>query len=117
MKRGFTLVELLAIIVLLGIISLIVYPIVNNQVNLAKNEAYDRTVNSIEDAAKRYGTINMLGYPTEEQALPLTTLISSGFLDEDDLINPKTDKQMTGCVYYKWNESNKVYEYRYDPNC
>lgn len=117
MKKGFTLIELLATIILLGIVSAIVFPIVNNQLDLAKNKAYEQTVNSIEEAARRYGTKNILGYETTEQALTFSTLISSGLLKEEDLINPKTDKKMTGCVYYKWNEANKVYEYRYDPNC
>lgn len=117
MKKGFTLVELLTIIILLGIISAIAFPIITDQVELAKNEAYEQTVNSIERAAKRYGATNILGYETEERSLPLSTLISSGYLEEADLINPKTDKQMTGCVFYSWNEENRVYNYRYDPNC
>lgn len=117
MKKGFTLVELLAVIVLLGIVTLIAFPLVNDSVDLAKEEAYNQTVNSIEEAAKRYGTINMLGYSTEEQILTLETLISSGMLKESDLVNPKTDKKMTGCVYYKWLEEEKMYDYTYDPNC
>lgn len=117
MKKGFTLVELLAIIVLLGVVALIVYPIVTDQIDIAKNKAYEQSVNSIEEAAKRYGTTNMLGYSTDEQILQLSTLVSSGLLDEDDLINPKTEEKMTGCVYYKWDDTNKVYNYRYEPNC
>lgn len=117
MKKGFTLVELLTVIILLGIISLIAVPMVTDQISLAQEQAYQQNVVSIEDAARRYGTTNMLGYSTVEQKLELSTLISAGILDEKDLKNPKTKKQMTGCVYYKWNESNNIYEYRYDPNC
>lgn len=117
MKKGFTLVELLAIVIVLGIIVTIVTPIINNQVTLAQNEAYNVTVNSIEEAARRYGTVNLLGYDTNEQKLELSTLVDAGFIAENDLVNPKTETIMTGCVYYKWNETNKVYEYRYDPNC
>ena len=117
MKKGFTLVELLAVIILLGVVTLIAYPVINTQIETAKEQAYKRTIDSIEEAARRYGTKNILGYETIEQALPLSVLISAGELNEDDLINPKTDNKLTGCVYYKWNETNKVYEYRYDSNC
>ena len=117
MKKGFTLVELLAIVILLGIVSAIVYPVVNTQIDLAKDKAYEQTITSIEEAAKRYGTKNILGYSTEEQALSLSTLILAGELLEEDLVNPKDDSKITGCVYYKWNDTNKTYEYRYDSNC
>lgn len=117
MKKGFTLIELLSIIIVLGIISLIAYPVINNQIKLAKKEAYEQNVRFIEEAARRYGTKNILGYETVEKALPLSVLIESGELDEKDLINPKTDEKMTGCVYYKWNETNNIYEYRYEPVC
>lgn len=117
MKKGFTLVELLAVIILLGIISMIAVPLINDQIQLSREKAYEQNVVSIEEAARRYGTTNMLGYSTEEQKLSLTTLISAGLLDEKNLVNPKNDKQMSGCVYYKWNNTNNIYEYRYDPNC
>lgn len=117
MKKGFTLIELLAIVILLGVVSMIAVPIISDEIQVAKEGAYQQTIKSIEEAAKRYGTLNMLGYSTEEQMLPLETLVSSGLLDQKDLVNPKNNKEITGCVYYKWNESNKIYEYRYDSNC
>lgn len=117
MKRGFTLIELISVIIVLGIIVAIATPVIGNQIQLSENKAYEVTVNSIEEAAKRYGTSNMLGYPTDEQVLELSTLFNAGLLKEEELINPKTDQKMTGCVYYKWNETNNAYEYRYDENC
>jgi len=117
MKKGFTLVELLSIIIVLGIVIVIAAPIVGNQIKLSENKAYEITVNSIEEAAKRYGTTNMLGYSTTEQVLELSTLFNAGLLKEEELINPKTEEKMTGCVYYKWNETTNSYEYRYDENC
>ena len=117
MKKGFTLVELITVIIVLGLIATIVVPTVGRQINFSENKAYEVVVNSIEEAARRYGTSNMLGYPTTEQVLELSTLFNAGLLKEDDLINPKTEQKMTGCVYYKWNENNNAYEYRYDENC
>ncbi len=117
MKKGFTLVELLSVIIVLGIISLIVFPVVRNQVEIARAEAYKRTVTSIEAAAQRYGTTHNLGYPTTESVIQLDTLINEGLLERKKLVDPTTDEALEGCVFYKWNETNKVYEYRYEPSC
>ena len=117
MKKGFTLVELLATIILLGIIALIAYPMINDQLSLAREKAYTQTVESIEKAARMYGTNNFLGYSTIDQELSLDTLRNAGLLEETDIINPITDTRMTGCVKYNWNETNNMYNYRYDENC
>lgn len=37
MKRGFTLIELIGVIVILGILTLIIYPIVNSVFNESRN--------------------------------------------------------------------------------
>ena len=47
MKKGFTLVELLAVIILLGVVTLIAYPVINTQIETAKEQAYKRTIDSI----------------------------------------------------------------------
>ena len=116
MKKGFTLVELLAVIVLLGIVALIAAPIVGDTVKTAKESAYQKTVSYIEEAARRYGVNNMLGYPAEEQGFPLEVLVKGGYLEEKDLVNPIDDQKLGGCIFYKWNSSSNIYEYRYDPN-
>ena len=117
MKKGFTLVELLAVIVILGIIAVIVVPSVRRQIELTRDESYRETVLYIEEAARRYGTTHQLGYSETEEIITLDTLIQDGQLEQKRLINPKTDDPMSGCVYYRWNDTNNIYEYRYDENC
>ena len=117
LKKGFTLVELISVIIVLGIISLIVFPVVRNQIELVKTESYNRSVDSIVDAARRYVSTGQLGYPTEEQTLSLEVLIQAGLLDRNALINPRTDDPLGGCVMYKWNETSNIFEYRYEQNC
>ena len=57
MKKGFTLVELLAVIVILAIVSLITVPVINNTINSSKNETYEMSVKnyakSVETALYR----------------------------------------------------------------
>ncbi len=115
-KKGFTLVELLAVIIILGIIALITFPIVDKSIENSKQAALERSIDSILEAAHNYSTQNSLGYSTEENVIFLNELKSSGFL-EIETINPVTNKEMTGCVLYKWDEINNQYVFRYDEEC
>ena len=47
MKRAFTLIELLAVIVILGIIALITYPIVSDLINNSEKETFKTSVNEL----------------------------------------------------------------------
>ena len=54
MKKGFTLVELLAIIVILGIIGLIGVSVYNNVQKEASNKLYEEQLNEIENRIRSY---------------------------------------------------------------
>ena len=115
-KKGFTLVELLAVIVILAVIALIATPIVKKSIANSKNQALKETINSIERAAYNYGYQNDIGYDTNYKKLTLDELISKGFL-KGDIINPVTNEKMNGCVLYRWNETNNQYEFKYNEEC
>lgn len=75
-EKGFTLVELLAVIVILGIIVAIAIPAISNIVDKARNDADEQEVALILDAARLYEI-------QEENSLPVDvdTLIERGYLD------------------------------------
>ena len=60
MKKGFTLVELLAVIVVLAVISLIATPMILGVIETAKKSAAVESVNGILDAADKYMITSML---------------------------------------------------------
>ena len=47
--KGFTLIELLAVLIILGIVTMITVPMISNQINSAKDKAYDEQINRIEE--------------------------------------------------------------------
>ena len=53
-KQGFTLVELLAAIVIMGVIALIVFPSVSSYITKSRNKSYNIQVDLLEKAAKKW---------------------------------------------------------------
>jgi prepilin-type N-terminal cleavage/methylation domain-containing protein len=53
-KKGFTLVEVLAVIVILGILSSFVVPSVFKMIKNAKENSFNTLIDSIEENAKLY---------------------------------------------------------------
>lgn len=117
MKKGFTLVEVLGVIVILGIIAIITYPAIDNTIKESREKAYQENIKNIEDVAVTYSVSNDLGYNTQYQKLDLQTLKDAGLLNDKDIVNPIDNSVMTGCVLYRWIESSNQYEFKYDENC
>lgn len=53
-RKGFTLVELLAVITLIGVLGLLTVPIINTTIKNSRQKAFKETLNQIIDAAKIY---------------------------------------------------------------
>ena len=116
MKKGFTLVELMAVIIILGVIALIAFPIIDNSIKKSKEDSLDQTIDNIELSAYNYSVQNVFDKPSidEKKAIMLDRLQDTGFL-EKEIINPVTDEEMEGCVWYYWD--NNQYYFEYDQEC
>jgi len=83
MKKGFTLVELLAVITIITIIFVIVYPIVTDIIMDSENVVNNSTYNDILDAAYDYTLKNMSSLPenNEIKYITLNQLQKEGLID------------------------------------
>lgn len=117
MKKGFTLIEVLGVIVLLGVIALIAYPAVDNTIKESREKAYLENIKNIEDVAMTYSVSNDLGYNEEYQKLELQTLKDAGLLKDEDIKNPVDNSVMEGCVIYRWITASNQYEFKYSAEC
>lgn len=117
MKRGFTLVELLGVIIILGLIVTMITPVIGNVIKNSRTKAYDSQVNTIETAAKEWGVENIDQLPDTDsddaKIIQLSDLISAGKLQNSAIINPKTKDEMSGCVAVTYNAEYQQYEYKY----
>lgn len=96
---GFTLIELMAVIVILGILSVVIIPKIGDSITSSKNRAYQIQVESIRKGVNDYlvenGSILSDGYAI---TLTLGAIKQGGYLPVD-IKNPLTKKNFS-------NESN-----------
>ncbi len=117
-KNGFTLVELLVCILLLGVITTSVTLGIIKSMNAQKEEQYSIYKETIENAACTYAETNNL---RDERCLdksncqitdiPVENIVGAGLLDEN-LENPNdSTKSLTGDIVIEWKENEKICTY------
>ena len=113
-NKGFTLVELIAVLVVLSLISLIAIPTVNKSLKEYKQKLYDDAIRNIEQSAKNWGadkigklpnsvsSNNTMAYPdidTESEfstlQIRIKDLQAEGYIGSE-LKNPKTHHAILG---------------------
>ena len=107
-KKGFTLVEVLAVIVVLGLISVIIVPKVINTVNDSKKESYKASVNNLVKALngisadKRANLISFEGCSIDfdNDVNTCTDLDFSGELPDSGSITVDSNGNVNGSVEY-----------------
>lgn len=120
-KKGFTLVELLGVIVILGVLILVVAVSVKSVLKSSKGSLSDVQIKSIEEAAKMYYLKNGIDDTDYEQdefkkCINITELISEGYLDAEVIKNPKDNNEMLGSVNVIYRANQYTYYYQ-DSEC
>ena len=115
-NKGFTLVEVLGVIVVLGIIAVITIPIVQRTILESTEDAYDEQIQSFERAAGNYvasDVYKMTECETKDCSITLKDLQDLGLLPSGEIINPKTDEpfDMTNEVEIYYTSGKFSYEY------
>ena len=111
-KNAFTLIELLAIIVILSVLAFILIPTLKDSIDKAKKSAYDDQVNIIKGAAETYFINSNFRVDRDNpKVMYLNDIVSSGYIDAKKIVNPVTEDNMTGCVLIKYYSRQYHYEY------
>lgn len=118
--KGFTLIELLAVITLIGILSIIGSISVTKLITSSKEKTYEQQVYNIEKAAKTWAT-NNTSFLNEDEGfktyITVEDLKLAGLLEKVKIIDPRTEKELDGCVQITYNTKNKKYKYQYTNTC
>jgi len=93
-KKGFTLVELLAVVVILALIATLASTSIINVVKTSKSDLYDAQIELIKEAAKAWGAENLNLLPNSGKCkyITLNDLKEYGLLDKN-MKNPNTNKE------------------------
>lgn len=113
-KNGFTLVELLATITILGIIALLLVPTVANTINDFKDDAVEKQKQSIVSAAKAWATDHRTSLPGDGESAICVSVseLKKGYIDKN-LKNPKTDVAISDSTCVEIKKYKKTYTYTY----
>lgn len=114
-SKGFTLVELIAVITVLAIVALITVPAVNNAIKKSQEKALKAQEEVIVESAKKYALENIEILPKfdlGEKIIYVRDLVSGGYLEKVPL-NPITNEKMSECVIVTYIESKDKYTYTY----
>lgn len=112
MRKGFTLVELIAVILILAVIVSISVPKLIETYELSKQKAHDTTVKEIIDASKFYLTEYRSNYKNQDTfELSLSLLCTEKYLD-CPIYDPITEDEMVGVVSV--TRVDGIFEYEYN---
>ena len=92
-KKAFTLVELMAVIIILGVLALIAIPAVDKKIKEARNDLTNTQISNLKKAAKMWASENPYSIPNNGETcyLKYTYLVNEGFL-ESDMKDPATNQ-------------------------
>lgn len=113
MKRGFTLVELLGIIVVLGVIATIVTPVIQKTLSENKDSVYNSLMEQIKGDAKDYLSVNSKLLPENENdsiQVKIGDIKKSGLI-QISIRNPKTDNIISNESYVTVTKKGNNYIY------
>ena len=118
-KKGFTLIEILCVIVIIGILSVIATISIVNLSSKSKDNLYCAKIDLIENIAESYGikyelelnNSNELYNGYKSLKIKVNTLVMAGKLEPDkknDVINPKDNTIMNDIDIILYLKNNQI---------
>ena len=80
-RKAFTLIELMSVLVIIGILTVILVPVINNTIKNNKQQLYDNQLKMIRLAAQNLATDNTYILPEEDATGNKSTLSEIGWLN------------------------------------
>ncbi len=113
MKKGFTLIEILGIIILLGVLGLIATVSIEATIKDNKEKAYNLQREFIITSSKIWANQHVFELPENNDEYVIITLgqLKSEGIVRDEIINPRTNKPFDNSLKIKITVDNNSYHY------
>ena len=114
-KKAFTLVELLAVIVIMGLLMAIAIPSITSSLERSKEKQNESKYKMLESFAEIYvadhknSIYNRLGENVHDCWIPITTLENNGYLSDDANIDADGE-EINGGIWF--NRQTNSYTYK-----
>ena len=118
-NKGFTLVELLAVVAILALVITIVAPKIFSQFKTAEETSDREQINSLIEASRIYmnQNTNLLPEGNNEYVISLRELKNSGIIQTKQILNPSTKQELNGCIVVKYVNNKYDYQYKEFNDC
>jgi competence protein ComGC len=120
LKDGFTLIEILAIIILLSVLALVTYPIINGVINDSRKDLYDKQIDELERHTRTWISENVESLELVDgysRNVTFEELKNSGYIQESSVINPKTNEPLSGCMTINYSDEITGFNVYYNEKC
>lgn len=114
-NKGFTLTELLIVLIVIGIISALVIPNISKTLEQQKIKLYNKQVNQIIEITKDWSAKNIDKLPSGDDTIyvSLDTLINEKYLEQDEIIDPRDEEPISGCVSIIYDLDYNQYSFNF----
>ena len=122
-KKGFTLTELIGVIVILAVIALISVPIINGVVKRSKERLYETQIKEIKQGAAMWLSEHPEFFNDNQIIVSIEILLEGDYLEENyvdksvagtkRILNPINKQPFSGCVIIEPIPESKDYTYEY----
>lgn len=113
-NKGFTLVELIAIILVLSIILTVGFTTLSNSLENSNDRKYQTMIKNLEMATEEYVNLPGVYRKVDEElkeckrvTIDITDLVNAEVIDQIPT-NPKTKKEITGYIIVEKNSNNEL---------
>lgn len=113
MNKGFTLVEVLAVLIIMGVLLLITIPTIDSLLLKQRKKIYQNQLVEVKDALKLWGDVNADRLPVDinnPTSVTLKDLKLAGLI-KDDYSNPITEKCYANTNTFTITLVNQMYVY------
>jgi prepilin-type N-terminal cleavage/methylation domain-containing protein len=116
-EKAFTLIELMAVVIILGIITTITVTSINYSIKRSRDRLYVQQVQRLKEGVRTWAIKNTETLPIDETGIvffSVSRLKDEGIVDTEEVMDPRTNQELAGCMTIRYDDDFQQYAYEYE---